>query len=146
VDLSLKFGSIVDSACPKDGLTLALPKRQRERGSGALKAIFWTAVIAAFVYVGFKVTPCLVNEYEFQDGIQTIARFASVNRQPAEQIKASVLKEAQNDGVTLNPEDIKVVSSLGNVQINVRYSVTIDLAVYQWTLNFNPTVANASLT
>jgi hypothetical protein len=38
-----------------------------------------------------------------------------------------------------------VVSTSGNVHINVDYSVTVDLKVYQWTLNFHPAVSNASL-
>ncbi len=33
----------------------------------------------------------------------------------------------------------------GNVQIEAAYSVTVDLGVYQWTLNFHPTVRNDAL-
>ena len=88
----------------------------------------------------------MVNEYQFIDGMQTLARFATVSRQTPEQIRAAVLKEAQSDGVPVAAEDIKVTAVSGNVKINVDYSVTIDLAVYQWTLNFHPAVSNDSLT
>ena len=116
-----------------------------ERGAGHLKAIVLTLILASCVYVAFKVIPILVNEYEFQDGIQTIARFASVNRDPSDKIREAVLKEAEKDDVPVQADDIKIEGNAGNVKINVDYSVTVDLSVYQWTLNFHPEVSNASL-
>ena len=65
----------------------AWPPRNPERGAGRLRAIIWTLVLAALIYAGIKVVPILVAEYEFQDGIQTIARFASANRQNLDQIR-----------------------------------------------------------
>jgi len=121
-------------------------KRAGQRGSGRLKAILWTSVLVIFVYVCFKVTPALINEYQFQDGVQTLARFATVNRQPPEQVRAAILKEAEKDDVPVTAEDIKVQSVAGNVKIQIDYSVTIDLIVYQWTLNFHPAASNDSLT
>jgi len=88
----------------------------------------------------------LVDNFQFQDGVQTIARFASATRQTPEQIRAAVLKEAQKDDVPLDEKDIKIEAVSGNVRIHVDYSVIVDLAVYQWTLNFHPSVGNDSLT
>ncbi len=122
------------------------PKRAGQRGGARLKAVLWTSVLVIFVYVCIKVTPALVNEFQFQDGVQTLARFATINRQPPEQVRAAILKEAEKDDVPVTAEDIKVESVAGNVKIHVDYSVTIDLIVYQWTLNFQPAVSNDSLT
>jgi len=119
--------------------------RSSERGAGALKAIVWTLILASFVYVCVKVIPALVSEYEFQDGIQTVARFASVSRQTPEQIRTNVLSEAQKADIAINPEDIKIEALSGNIKINADYSVTIDLIVYQWTLNFHPSASNSAL-
>ena len=116
-----------------------------ERGAGRLKAVVWTLVLAACVYVSARVIPIYVNEYEFQDGMQTIARFATVNRQGADQIREAIVKEAEKDDLPVRKEDIKVRAAGGNVNINVDYSVTVDLHVYQWTLNFHPTVTNNAL-
>jgi hypothetical protein len=93
-----------------------------------------------------KVVPVLIDDFEFQDGVQTIARFASATRQSPEQIRAAVLKEAQKDDVPIETKDIKIEAVSGNVRIHVEYSVTVDLTVYQWTLNFHPSVSNDSLT
>jgi cell division protein FtsL len=123
----------------------AVTKRNGERGAGHLKAIIWTTILVAFIYAAAMVLPILINEYQFQDGIQDIARFASVNRKTNEQIQKAVLDEAQKEDLPIQAEDIKVQNNGGNVHINVDYSVTVDLKVYQWTLNFHPAAYNASL-
>jgi cell division protein FtsL len=123
--------------------SIRTPARQTERGAGHLKAILWTGVLVALIFAGFKVVPVLITEYQFQDGIQNIARFASATRKSNEEVKKAVLEEAQKDDVPIQTEDVKVEGSSGNVHINVDYSVTVDLAVYQWTLNFHPTANNA---
>jgi hypothetical protein len=124
----------------------ARPARKPERGAGHLKAILWLLAFASFIYVMVKVVPVLVDDFEFQDGVQTIARFASATRQTPEQIRAAVLKEAQKDDLPIDTQDIKIEAVSGNVRIHVNYSVTVDLTVYQWTLNFHPSASNDSLT
>ena len=99
----------------------------------------------ALIYAAAMLLPVLINEYQFQDSLQTIARFASVNRRTADDIKKSILEEADKEDLPVQADDIKVVSHNGNIQIDVDYSVIIDLKVYQWTLNFHPAASNASL-
>jgi hypothetical protein len=120
-------------------------QRDGQRGAGNLKAIVWTMILVAFIYVAAMTIPVLINEYQFQDSLQEIARYASVNHKTTEQIQKAVLDEAQKEDLPVQAEDIKVVGSAGNVHINVDYSVIIDLKVYQWTLNFHPAASNAAL-
>lgn len=122
------------------------PARDGERGGARLKATFWILALAMFVFVMVKVVPVLVDDFEFQDGVQTIARYATATRQTPEQIRAAILKEAEKDDVPIDAKDVKVQAVGGNVRINVDYSVTVDLTVYQWTLNFHPKISNDSLT
>jgi len=105
----------------------AWTKRNGERGGANLKAIIWTIVLVAFIYGAAMVLPILINEYQFQDSLQSIARFASVNRKTNEQIQKAVLDEAQKADLPVQAEDIKVQNNGGNVHINVDYSVTVDL-------------------
>ena len=114
-------------------------------GGANLKAIVWTTILVAFIYVAAITLPVLINEYQFQDSLQNLARYASVNRKNNEQIKQAVLEEAQKEDLPIQAEDVKVEGNAGNVHINVDYSVTVDLKVYQWTLNFHPAANNASL-
>jgi cell division protein FtsL len=123
----------------------AYARRKKEQGAGNLKAIIFTVVLVAIVYVSFKMLPTLINEYQFKDGIQDIARQASVNRQSVEQIRQAVLKEAEKDSMPLQAEDIKIENTGKTVHISTDISVTVDLGVYQWTLNFHPEASNEAL-
>jgi hypothetical protein len=91
------------------------------------------------------VLPVLVNEYQFQDSLQEITRFATVNRKTNDQLQKAVLDEAQKEDLPVEADDVKVVSNGKNVTIDVDYSVTVDLKVYKWTLNFHPTATNSGL-
>jgi len=121
------------------------PVHAREQGKGTLKAIIWSLILVSLVYVAFKVLPVLFAEYEFQDTIQNIARNASANGGTVEKISDTVLKEAEKAQLPIGKDDIKVTGKGGTVTINVDYSVTVDLTVYDWTLNFHPTASNDSL-
>ncbi len=116
-----------------------------QHGRGRLNAVIWLAIFVAMVYVGIRVVPVLYSEYLFQDAMQQTARFASANRQTADDIRASLIKEAKSQDIPIQPQDIVVQSESGNVRISANYSVTVDLQVYQWTFNFNPTASNNSI-
>jgi hypothetical protein len=119
--------------------------RHGQRGAGRLKVIVWLAILGSMVFAGVKVIPILFSEYQFQDAMQTTARYASVNRQSPADISATLAKEAQVEDLPVQPEDIHVTSDSGNVKISADYSVTVDLKVYQLTLNFHPSASNNAL-
>jgi hypothetical protein len=119
--------------------------RPRQRGSSRLKFIIFLAFLVAMIYVGVKVIPILFTNMQFQDAIQSTARFASVNRQSVDDIRASVLKEAESEDIPVTAQDIHVKGDGGHVEIAADYSVTVNLGVYQWTLNFHPYAKNNPL-
>jgi len=119
--------------------------RRSQAGSSRLKAIVWTALLGSFLYVCVRVVPVYVNEYQFRDAMQSAARFGSVNRQSPDDIRKNLWEEAEKADMPIRLEDIKVVRRGGRVDIEANYSVTVDLHVYQWTLNFHPTASNSQL-
>ena len=119
--------------------------RNSQAGSSNLKALVWTGLLIAFVYVCIRVVPLYVADYQFQDSMQTAARFASVNHQLPEDIRASLFKQAAQADMPLKLQDIKVTDRNGRIDIQADYSVTVDLHVYQWTLNFHPSASNSRL-
>jgi hypothetical protein len=120
---------------------------RNQRGSANLKSVIWLLILVACVYAGIKVVPVLVTEYQFQDFMQSTARFASVNRNTtAADISKSVLDEATKQAIPLKPEDVHVTAESGLVNISADYTVIVDLSVYQLTLNFHPSAGNKPLT
>lgn len=142
-------GTLCSGECPRASRPAArrheLAKRNGEWGAGHLRAVVWTLILVSVIYVAVKVVPVLVNEYEFQDSIQNIARLASVNHQSNDSIKLAVLQEAQKQELPVQADQVKVEGAGGNVRIHADYSVTVDLKIYQWTLEFHPAAANNAL-
>ena len=122
-----------------------LSTRTSQRGASRLKLIAFLVLLVAVIYTGVKVIPLLVNNMQFQDAIESTARFASVNRQSVDDIRTAVFKEAQNEDIPIAPADIHVKGDGGHVEIAADYSVTVDLVLYQWTLNFHPHAKNNPL-
>jgi hypothetical protein len=123
----------------------ATTHRNRQAGSTNVKSLIWLGILILFVYGCVQVVPLCFADYEFQDTMQTAARFASVNHQTPDQIRQALLKEADKLDVPIKSQDIKVTDHNGRIDILADYSVTVDFHVYQWTLNFHPTASNSSL-
>jgi hypothetical protein len=121
------------------------PVRNNQAGSSRTKALLWTGLLVAFVYVCIRVVPLFVADYQFRDSMESAARFASVNHLSPDQIRLNLFKEAEKAEVPVKLEDIKVANRGGRIDIEADYSVTVDLHVYQWTLKFHPSVSNSRL-
>lgn len=149
MDRSGQFQSLARSRESELDKTLIRQRRLssvgRQRGASRLRLTMFVAIAVALLYTGVKVIPILVNDFQFQDAIESTARFASVNRQTPEDIRAAVLKAAQDEDIPVAPQDIHVKGDGGHVEIAADYSVTVNLILYQWTLNFHPYAKNNPL-
>jgi len=110
----------------------------RERGEGKLKAIIYTLILIAGVYIAIKLVPVYVAEYQLKDKMSEQARFAVVNRYSEDQIKDILYKTVQDLDIPAKRDDIKVTNTGHGLSISVVYSVPIDLMVYKTDLNFSP--------
>lgn len=116
-----------------------------QRGEGKLKAIIYTAILAAAVFSAVKILPAYVADYQLSDKIQEIARFGIVNRYTQEQIREEVFKTVQDLDIPTKKEDIKVSADRSVVKISLDYTVPVNLIVYQMELHFTPSSENKSL-
>ena len=120
--------------------------RRGEGGEGKLKAILYMVVFAMLIFVGVKMVPPYVAEYQLVDKMQEQARFGVVNRYSEDQIREIVFKTIQDLDIPAKREDVKVLVSQAKVTISVDYTVPIDLYIFQTSLHFTPTTENKSLT
>jgi hypothetical protein len=119
--------------------------RNRQAGSSKVKALIWTAIMIVFVYICVQIVPLYVADYQLQDDMQTAARFATIGHLSADAIRQNLLKEAERADMPIKLQDIKVDDHNGRIDIEANYSVTVDLHVYQWTLNFHPNASSNRL-
>jgi hypothetical protein len=117
-----------------------------QRGAGKLKALIVTAILAFGVYAGFKLVPAYSAEYQLNDKIQEIARFAVVEHKSEEQVRETVFKTVQDLDIPATRDNIKVTATTSKVAIVVDYTVPVDLLFYHLDLHFTPSSENKSLT
>jgi hypothetical protein len=127
-------------------LAAARPEiRLHQRGTGKIKAIIVTAIIAFAVYAAVKIVPPYAAEYQLADKMQEQARFAVVNRYTDEQIRENIYKVVQDLEIPAKKEVIKVEASNQIVKISMDYTVPIDLLAYHLDLHFTPSSENRAL-
>ena len=119
--------------------------RRSETGAGKLKALAFTVIFVFAIFVAFKLVPPYVSEYQLQDKMQEVARFAIVNRYSDEQVRDNMFKVVQDLGVPVKREEIKVYISQATCKIAVDYTVPVDLMFYSTDLHFSPSSENKSL-
>jgi hypothetical protein len=108
-------------------------------------------ILAAAVYIGIKVVPYYVNNYEFQDALESEARFALANRKSVDDIVTDVYKKVRELDIPVDKKGIRVhypapeagVASI--VEIDVDYSVNVEFPGYTLQLNFHPHADNHSI-
>lgn len=109
----------------------------REQGSATLKTLIALVAVAAIIMLVVKIVPVYVNVYEFEDAMRQQAKFASVERKDATVIREELYLKAQALKLPVTRDQIEVNRRMGGVGITARFSIPVDLIVYQHTFNFN---------
>ncbi len=119
----------------------------KERGGSKRNLIITLLIVGSMVFAGIKIIPVYVDNYQFQDAIESESKFALAGypKKSVDDIRDDVWKKAQDLSIPAQREDIQVNVTNGSVSISLDYSVPIDLAVYQLTLQFHPHADNHSI-
>jgi len=113
---------------------------------GSMKLVVGVVAIVGVVWCLAELAPPYMANYQFQDVIETEARISTYSTKPADAIRDSLFKKAQDLELPLTREQIKVVRSgaenTGSVAIEVDYSVHVSLPFYPMDLHFHPSTKN----
>jgi hypothetical protein len=125
--------------------TLGRQRFSSARGGSRLRLVVWTAILAALLYITYKVTPPYFANYEFEDDLRQEGMF-SMGKYTDDQVRERVFKEMQARGVDATKDDshIQQNDSRG-LKILVDYTVTVDMLVYDLKLHFTPSTNSQSL-
>jgi hypothetical protein len=118
--------------------------RRTEKGAGYVKLIFAVLILGSVAWVGIKVIPVYVNNYQLNDEIKQLAVQATVDHSSVEAVQNKVLGYAKDLELPVAREDVKVQVGT-KVTIDIDYKVPIDLKVYSFDLHFTDSVSNNSL-
>ena len=116
--------------------------KNRQRGAGKLKAIISLLIVAAIFYTLFQVAPAYMDNYWIQNAMTDEARVAAVNRRSEDEVREVIWKAVKDQDPKAVPpirrEDIRVEYTGRAVNISLKYTVPVNLYVYQFTLTFPP--------
>jgi len=115
--------------------------RRLDSGRGRARTILTLAVALAVVYVAIKTVPICVQNYQLQDYLRQLVVRASVERTPPEAIRSEVVTFAQDLGLPVDRQNVKVTVTT-KVSLSVDYTVPVDLKIYTWVLHFTPSAEN----
>jgi hypothetical protein len=123
------------------------PARRAERGGSKINLFLTLLILVSMGIAAVKIAPPYVNNYQFQDAINTEAQYAltSYPRRTPDQVRQEIWKKAEDLGIPADPQDIQLDMSNGSCSISLDYSVPIDLYVYQFTLQFHPHADNHTI-
>src|SRR5579863_1582433 len=117
-----------------------------QRGGGKLRAIVWTLILAAFVFVCAKIIPPYYANYQFEDWLKTQVPFLMVNHTTDDALVAAIIKEMKSEGVTVTKENIKILQNTSQgINVQIDYNVPVDLIVYSTNLHFTPAMNSQAL-
>jgi len=118
-----------------------------ERGGAKFNLLLTILILGSMGFLGVKILPTFVDNYQFQDSIEAESRFALTGypKKSADDVRQDIYKKAQELGLPVKSENIIVTITNGSVDISVDYSVTFDLSVYQWTRDFHPHADNHTI-
>jgi hypothetical protein len=120
-------------------------ERASEGGGSKINSLLVLIILCAFAFAAVKIVPPEFANYQMQDSMETEARFAIANRKPVEEIRDDIWKKAQELGIPVKRDDIKVVTNQSTIEISINYTVPIDLQVYQFNLDFHPHADNRTI-
>ena len=116
------------------------------RGGSRLNTFVALLLTAGLILAAVRIVPVYVRSYEFEDAIRSEARFAGVNQKSPIRIQGDLYRKALQLNLPVRAEAISVVPTVGSgVRISVRYTVPVDLIVYQHSMNFNLQVDTQSV-
>jgi hypothetical protein len=119
--------------------------RLTDSGAGRFKALLAIAFLLIVVFVGFKTIPVYVNSYELDDYIREQTPFWLTQRAHPEAIQKLILAKADELGLPVTADQVKVQAPGMIVIVSLDYTVPVDLVVYTLQLHFAPSAENKQI-
>jgi uncharacterized protein (UPF0333 family) len=119
--------------------------RLMDTGAGRIKAILSILFLIIVIFVGVKVIPVYVNDYELDDYVRQQTPFWLTQRASPDAILKNVLDKAQDLGLPVTADNVKVRAPGSLVNVTLDYTVPVDLLVATLPLHFSHSSENRQI-
>ncbi|MGH9544127.1 MAG: hypothetical protein ACRD23_02820 [Terriglobales bacterium] len=111
-----------------------------------MKLVFGILIIVGAVVLIATLAPPYFSNYQFQDTLKTEAEMNTYSTKTEDAIRDEVFRKAQEQDIPITKDQIKVhrngVVGTGSIDIDVPYTVHVNLPGYPLDLNFNASARN----
>jgi hypothetical protein len=101
------------------------------------RQLFYILFFAAIVYVSAKVIAVYSRSFQFSDFVYQEVKFASSKRKTTEKVKDSIVEEAKSANIPVKARDVHITKRGPSFSVEIDYSLTVDLRVYQYVWPFH---------
>jgi hypothetical protein len=118
----------------------------REEGASRLKIFLWLLLLFVVVHVGFKLIPMYMDFWRMEDEINAKVATAQVAKPKDEELRAELVKKAQELELPIGPENFVIVfnedrhtlkiSTAWNVEVHFFWGVCGDPCIRMY--HFQP--------
>ncbi len=116
-----------------------------ESGKITFKALLSLTFLGVLVFVAFKTVPVYINDLQLDDYIQNQTPFWQTQHASEEVIRKTIIAKAQDLGLNLASDDMKVEATANKVSVRLDYHVPVDLKVYTLQLHFTHSSENRAI-
>ncbi len=109
---------------------------------GLWRILAGSAILALLAAFAALTAPHYLRNERFQEVLRQMTLEAENRNAPPDILRARVAEQAARLGLHVGPEQVRVRASPQHLEIQVRYAVTVDLAVYTVDLHFHPSARN----
>lgn len=109
--------------------------RAAERGSGNVGCILWSIVLVVGVLVAWKAIPVKIQSAELYDHMVELAKFSA--RSDPRAIEKQIVFRAQELGLPLDKEHVKVQRLGDRIKMEASYTVPLEFPGYTYEWQFN---------
>jgi hypothetical protein len=108
----------------------------------SVKVLLGLFLICAGVYVGVKVLPHYMANYQFQDSLDSQIQLDLYSGRSADEIKETVMHKAKEADLKLGENQVTVYRDRDELAISADYVVRVDLPIRPIDLHFTPSSRN----
>ena len=102
------------------------------------RQLFILLIFVALLFAAAQYVPAYFAAYQFNDYIRQEVKYAGTSRRTPEAIRTELLQEANELGITITKNDVRITRRGPSFTIEVEYRWPIDLKVYRHELIFHP--------
>lgn len=107
-----------------------------DKGKVNLGCIFAIFLMAAAIFLSFKLAPPYLSHYEFKGELKQAISRAGARTVPDEAIIRDLMGIAEKNNISLKKENIKLRRLSNRVSISIEYTIPVDFLIMKRDLHF----------